>query len=297
MNPSGFLDFLRTRLGLLVAVGLILVIVFGLASALRPEGGVNPVTLYKPAPPGPITSVERPTVATLPSPPRNEVVHEPLPLLSIHAPQPTNEVRSGIFAPYGRLLRCQLVNTVDSANIDTPIIALVTDDLWYEGELIVPAGTEAHGRANLNRMRERIVAEGDWTLVWRDGSEHVVTGIALDREEDPLLFSWGITDGSAGLRGEVLQSDVLAEVKLFLATFMSGMASGLQENQRTMLGTEFPATARNASLEGVGSVLNRYAEDLAQTVRRDGIYIRVPAGKQMYLYLTQRLELLLVGDK
>lgn len=26
--------------------------------------------------------------------------------------------------------------------------------------------------------------------------------------------------------------------------------------------------------------MNRYAQDLADTVRRDGVYIRVPAGKE-----------------
>jgi hypothetical protein len=188
-------------------------------------------------------------------------------------------------------VRCQLVNTVDSAKIDTPIIALVTDDLWHEGELIVPTGTEVHGRANLDRMRERIVAEGEWTLVWQTGRELVVTGIALDREEHPSLLTWGITDGSAGLPGQVLHSGLLAEVKLFLATFMSGTAAGLQDTQRSLLGTEIPGTARNAALQGVGSVLDRYAEGLAEIVRRDGLYIRVPAGKQMYLYVTERLDL------
>ena len=32
------------------------------------------------------------------------------------------------FLPYGRLLRCELVNTVDSTNLDTPIIGLVIED-------------------------------------------------------------------------------------------------------------------------------------------------------------------------
>jgi hypothetical protein len=34
------------------------------------------------------------------------------------------------FLPYGRLLRCELVNTVDSTNIDTPIIGLLIEDIW-----------------------------------------------------------------------------------------------------------------------------------------------------------------------
>lgn len=166
-----------------------------------------------------------------------------------------------------------------------------TDDLWHAGELIVPTGTEVHGRANADRMRERIVAEGEWTLVWQDGRQLALTGIALDREEHPSLLTWGMTDGSAGLRGQVLHSDVLAEVKLFLATFMSGMAASLQQNGTTRFGVPLPVSARDAALTGTSEVLNRYAEELAEIVRRDGIYIRVPGGKQMYLYVTQAIDL------
>ena len=290
MNISTFLDFLRSRLGLLMAFVLVLVIVLSLATVLRRGEVADVNTLYQPAPPGTATSVERPTATAIASPPSPQPGTPPLPQLSIRVADPTNKPGEVVAAPYGRLLRCQLVNTVDSANINTPIIALVTDDLWYDARLMVPAGTEVHGRANLDRMRERIVADGNWTLVWQTGEELVVHGIALDREEHPSLKTWGITDGSAGLRGEVLHSEVLAEVKLFLASFMSGMALGLQDTYPTLVGTEIPGTARNAALNGVSSVLNRYAEDLAQVVRRDGIYIRVPAGKQMYLYLTERLE-------
>lgn len=292
MNASSLLDFLRSRPGFLVAAAFVIVIVLGLASALRPGGVARRSPLWTNSPPGTATSVERHTVPGVSSPPRPPSSNAPLAQLAIYVPLPqdTNEPPFGIYAPAGRLLRCQLVNTVDSASIDTPIIALVTDDLWHQGKLIVSAGTEVHGQASVDRMRERIVASGSWILVWQTGEELVVNGIALDREEGPSGTTWGITDGSAGLRGQVLRSDGLAEAKLFLATFMSGMASGLQQTRYTMLGTELPGTARNATLSGASSVLDRYAQELADTVRRDGLYIRVPAGKQMYLYITETVD-------
>jgi len=293
MNSSSLLDFLRSRPGFLVAAAFVIVIVLGLASALRPGGVARRSPLWTNSPPGTATSVERHTVPAVSSLPRPAPSNAPLVQLGIFvnlAPD-TNEPPLGVYAPAGRLLRCQLINTVDSANIDTPIIALVTDDLWHDGKIVVPAGTEVHGRASVDRMRERIVASGSWTLVWQTGQELIVRGIALDREEGPSGTTWGITDGSAGLRGQVLLSDGLAEAKLFLATFMSGMASGLQQTRYTLVGTELPGTARNAALSGASSVLNRYAEDIAETVRRDGLYIRVPAGKQMYLYLIETVDL------
>src|SRR5207244_950670 len=113
-----------------------------------------------------------------------------------------------------------LVVTVDSSSINTPIIGLVTEDVWHDGRLIIPAGAEVHGAAKLDRVRERIASNGNWTVVWQTGEELTVTGIALDREKEPDgSEGWGITDGSAGLRGELLKSDDLAEIKLFAATF------------------------------------------------------------------------------
>jgi len=56
-----------------------------------------------------------------------------------------------------------------------------------------------------------------------------LNAIALDREFDngTNQTGWGITDGSAGLRGRVIKTDDLAEIKLFAATFLSGAAGAL----------------------------------------------------------------------
>ena len=50
------------------------------------------------------------------------------------------------YAPYGRLLNCKLVNTLESNVEGTPLIAMVIEDLWWvnskgERKLIIPAGT------------------------------------------------------------------------------------------------------------------------------------------------------------
>ena len=81
-------------------------------------------------------------------------VHTPIFVLSA-APGgsdvPDDTFLSSRYAPYGRLLDCKLVNTLES-NVDgTPLIAIVIEDLWWtnaQGErtLIIPAGTEVHGK-------------------------------------------------------------------------------------------------------------------------------------------------------
>jgi hypothetical protein len=193
-------------------------------------------------------------------------------------------------APFGRLVPCELVVTVDSSSIDTPIIGLVTGDVWHQGRRIIPAGTEVHGRARVDRTRERIAAQGQWTFVWQTGEELNLSGLALDREQDSEGGAWGITDGSAGLRGQLLKSDDLAEVKLFAATFLSGAASGLTDRESTAFGQQLVGTVKNAQIAGMQQVLNGYAKQIYESIQREGFFVRVPAGKQFYVYVTQTID-------
>jgi hypothetical protein len=223
------------------------------------------------------------------SPPKLEILPISLFAESPSAPVKENPLSKN-YAPYGRLIPCELIVTVDSSSTQTPIIGLVTEDIYFGGRLLIPAGTEVHGKAQTDRTRERIASSGGWTFVWQDGREMRVSGLALDREFDPDGSGWGITDGSAGLRGQVLKTDDMAEIKLFAASFLSSAASAFTENQQTVLGTEVLPTAQNAGLEGVQGVLQAYAQQIYDSIQRDGFYVRVAAGKQFYLYLTQTLD-------
>ncbi len=222
----------------------------------------------------------------------------PISLITAPASDPGNPL-SKTYAPFGRMIPCETIITVESSHLDTPVIGLVTEDVWHNGELIIPAGAEVHGRAALDRSRERIAASGKWVVVWRDssalnGTELVLNGIALDRAKDDTNGEFGMRDGSAGLIGDLVKSDDWQEIKLFASTFLSGFAGGLQtlQNQGTTLGlTQIPvATSRNAALQGTADVLNTYAKQIQEAIARDGFYVRVPAGKQFYLYVTETID-------
>jgi hypothetical protein len=230
------------------------------------------------------------------APPKQHV----LPISLVTPVEEKDAPPSHLYAPYGRLIPCETVVTIESSKLDTPVIGLVTEDVWHNGELIVPAGTEVHGRAALDRSRERIAVSGKWVLVWRDGSlmngtELVLNGIALDRQRDDVTGEFGLRDGSAGLLGTLFKTDDWAEIKLFAATFLSGMASGLQQLQteQTLVGlSQVPeATGRNAALLGTSDVLNAYAHQIQEAIERDGFYVRVPTGKQFYIYVTETIDL------
>src|SRR5208282_1075971 len=114
-----------------------------------------------------------------------------------------------------------------------PIVALVTEDLDWNGEVIIPAGTEAFSYARPEPIIDaagvgRLVDDGEWTLVMpgsaggENGRELVLKARAVDRRELALsetgsARSWGIDDGSDGLVGYTLSTLDNTEIKLFAA--------------------------------------------------------------------------------
>lgn len=323
MKPRDLLNFFKTKTGKLV----LFVFIFGgglmLFSAFRDKNGAHAI---RPEPLSPIRTNDKPqTVQTVerqmelfrppvpkpeppPPPPKTneppKVVVEaakpapqappPPPPISLFADAtagvPEPKTPGTHYAPYGRLIPCETVITVDSASIQTPIVGLVTEDIYHAGRLIIPAGTEVHGTAQTDRHRERIASGGTWTLVWQTGEELRLKGVALDREFSGDQEGWGITDGSAGLRGRILKTDDLAEIKLFAATLLSGAAAALTEKETTILGSIDSRSLNNAPLKGAQDVLKIYSQRILEAIQRDGFYVRVASGKQFYLYIVQTID-------
>ena len=315
MSPRKFINFLRSKTGLLIFFLLATCFVLILANSRKHFGQSDSPSNRKSGtsdadPSGKPQLIERITRDMVPFRPpasddktrkataataRNSDVESPsLPPISIVAETPSNERKpkelSEDFAPFGRLVQCELIVTVDSSSINTPVIGLVTENVYHHGHLIIPVGTEVHGSAQVDRVRERIASDGRWTLVWQTGEELRVSGLALDREKDADEEGWGITDGSAGLRGRLIKRDDLAEIKMFAASLLSGAAGAFTEKRASAFGSFAVPSLTNAPLQGAQSVLDRYANQIQQSIERDGFYVRVPAGKQFYLYVTQTMD-------
>jgi len=322
MKPRDFLNFFKTRSGKL----LLFAVLFGggliIFSALRNKSGsdeirVTGLTTNATDKPQVVQSIERqmqlfrppPLKTNAPPLPLSPKTNEPpkavekpkqeppppqLPSLSLFADAsagvPEPKTLGEIYAPFGRLIPCETVITVDSASIQTPIVGLITENIYHAGKLVIPAGTEVHGTAQTDRHRERIASGGSWTLVWQGGEELRLKAIALDREFSGDQEGWGITDGSAGLRGRIIKSDDMAEIKLFAATFLSGAADALTEKEQTIFGTINSRSLNNAPFEGAQKVLSVYAQRIYEAIQRDGFYVRVPSGKQFYLYVLQTID-------
>ncbi len=206
--------------------------------------------------------------------------------------------RSELYLPYGRLLRCELVNTVDSTNIETPIIGLITEDIWHDGRLIIPAGTEVHGIAQKTAARERIGSERKWVIVFQDGRELPLSGTVLDYAPDGTKpGAWSETDGSAGLRGYMIASDKYAEAKAVLAAMISAGAGAFPQTTNLISPLTGGATqiqnggftdAISAGIQAGGQI---YSQRLLESLKNDLYYVRVPAGTLFYLYVTQTVDL------
>ena len=99
------------------------------------------------------------------------------------------------------------MNTVDSTNIDTPIIGLVIEDAWNDGRVIIPAGTEVHGLAQkspssrAHRFRPPVVPG----FSGRQGTSHLRHGARLRPEGFRFLGRIGRLRGPARIYREVRQ--------------------------------------------------------------------------------------------
>jgi Bacterial conjugation TrbI-like protein len=161
--------------------------------------------------------------------------------------------------------------------------------------------------ANIDRVRERIASNGEFTFVLNEpnglGRELVIKGMALDMEKDDQMDSYGITDGSAGLRGDVIRTANADVIKLYAASLISGIAGAFSTGTNGILGNRVFTNNQSLGLSalqggvinpaagGTQSVLDRYAEQIGSSIERDGFFVRVPAGKQFYVYCTEAIDL------
>jgi len=226
--------------------------------------------------------------------------------------QPDLKKFSSQTAPFGRLIKCELLTTLESNKIQTPVIGIVMEDVWWNGNLIVPAGSEVHGRAVVDRTRDRIGSANQWTVVFPafegnnqvNGAELVIKGLALDRDEDMVVqqpgdspSTWGLLDGSWGLRGDVIREDKYAALKVIGAGFLAEASRTLIS--RTVTGTggfiggavvQNDSTLSNAAMAGANQALEHYIEQMQREIQEYGSYIRVRAGKPFYLYVMQTMD-------
>lgn len=208
------------------------------------------------------------------------------------------------FLPYGIIVPCQLIITLQSSNSGTPIIGMVTEDIYNEGKRLIPAGTQVHGDTAGMPLRDHAMTGTEWILVWRtrdkdNGKELKIQGLALDNGSHWNGKNWDLLDGSNGIKGFITDnrsSTGLSGVAVKLAT---GAANGLATAATMasaftpLAGGEAGGELIGAATQGIGGALGSSAEQSAQIVAQQAFvnemesnyYITCPAGTQFYLYI------------
>ena len=211
------------------------------------------------------------------------------------------------FAPYGRLIACKMVNTVESGDTDTPLIAVVIEDLWWinakgEKKLIIQAGTEVYGTVNgAKPMRNRLTTGNNFILVWQATSNMVgfelqLKGVALEKSTHPenrMLAA--ITDMSAGIPGQVMSNENLSKFLMYTLAFGQGLAQGYQTNEvytdSGVTVTTQDGTTKNAMARGAETLAQVMLQDVSQMIAKESYYIRVASGTEFYIFVQQVINL------
>jgi hypothetical protein len=71
---------------------------------------------------------------------------------------------------------------------------------------------------------------------------------------------------------------------------LSGFARGTQDRTQTAIGTTITGSVSNGVREGVGEVFDLYAQRTLRDIEQNGYYVRVPAGKEFYVYLVETVN-------
>jgi hypothetical protein len=194
--------------------------------------------------------------------------------------------------PPATFIPCALVNTVESSHINTPVVGEVLRDVYQNGHLIIPAGAVVSSFAGSGALRDRIEVAGVWLIVYPDGRHLRVHGIACDREANPSNQQFGTEDGSAGLQGDLVESDHWANAKAFIALLMTAtMQTGTAVATSTLQASH---TTGVVGLPDTTPILAKYLDQLLNGETGDGRFVRVPASKEFYVFVT---ETVLPGDR
>jgi Bacterial conjugation TrbI-like protein len=210
------------------------------------------------------------------------------------ASSPSPIADPSLFLPRATLIPCALILTVDSSSRDTPVLGEVTQDVkaFGTGNVVIPAGTLVAAFASPNRVRDRIEVKGSWLLIFvKTGKEYEFRGIACDHIYDQDLGHYGLTDGSAGLHGQIFYTDRYAELKAFGAAALAGVAQGFQTVQGNYYGgNNLQHTPENAGLQGMSNVMELMVQKYMNANDGDETYVRVPASKEFYVFTTSVIE-------
>jgi len=210
---------------------------------------------------------------------------------------PTPRPASEAWCPPSRFIPCVLVNTVNSSHMNTPVVGKVEHDVVCVNGLDkngnqrrvinIPAGTVVSCFASGGSVRDRIEVAGTWLFVFPDNRSLKVDGIACDREADPSSQQFGDEDGSAGLKGELVESNHWANAQAFLALLMTTANQAITAGASGALSHVYGGGyGGGVALPDTSGIQAKYLDQLFNGQNGDARYVHVPASTEFYIFPT-----------
>lgn len=245
---------------------------------------------------------------------RNSMLTVPEPIsLGTYKPTPPPPDKPSpplYYLPPKRRIPCMLVNTVETGSAEIPIIGIVLENQYNVDahgirHLVIPAGVEVHGMAQQAPMRDRIIADGAWTLVWRTLDAHnaislEVPALALNRDFNGQTGAYGSEDGSVGIQGVRTQTNDPQLLESLALRFASATTRAIEQqnsilNPLTSQMVATPATtAANALKAGAADTIDgvrQQIDKIREAIEKDGYYVAVEPSHQFYLYTKSAIDL------
>lgn len=186
----------------------------------------------------------------------------------------------------GGKLPCLLLNAVDSSDLNTPVQGVVASDVYetINGKpvLVIPAGSLVTAWAVPGSKRDRIEVAGNWSVkIYGTGKECSFEGVALVRQDDGQGH-FGKDDGSAGLQGQVINTDHWYVLRDVVAILLASGASAIP----TAIGAMTQATHTSGFYQApeIGPVLGGYIDDLLNARNRNSVYVHVAASTPFWVF-------------
>ncbi len=208
--------------------------------------------------------------------------------------RPSDRIRSARWMPSHRIIPCRLVSTIETRNMQTPVIALTTGNVYHHGRLIIPANTEIHSAVGGSRDGDRVAANTSWRFVFGQGTNDPDNGKELPFSA--IVLHSAVDDStkeqelSAGFRGELHERDPDELKKLFGYTAIREgynlAKDGLLNNQRNNGG----GFQMNNVGQATDAPIDRWIDNQFQRMGDDSFFLRVSGGTAFFLYTMQPLD-------
>ena len=191
--------------------------------------------------------------------------------------------------PFGTVVKCVLVSDLESGLPQTPVIGIVEQGIGP-----IPMNTIIHGTIE-SALRDRMIVNDAWTLVFPDKREAVIRAKTLTRDNpDGKDQYFGKDNLSFGLKGVIVDERDKNRIYDLLLTGLKSAVPLVQQQQISppsiyapLGGSQAAVTTGNAALAALGGMAQSEIERQQKLMDELSVYVHVPAGRQFYLYLQQ----------